>query len=174
MKDGTSATPSTDQESPRIPVLQMPSRRGQRRFTLLLGGAVVVLILVQALSSRPLPPPSHRTATAAVAGYLEGIEHSHLEEIREYLAPDQRASAAALLRAFTTQRAYITAPQVGYSDVGKRTAEVTISAEVCSAHAGGRIYSCNSVGRAPLGLPDQLSCVKVDGDWYVTTLFKPR
>lgn len=152
----------------------MASRRGQRRFTLLLGGLVIVLILIQVLGSHPLPPPSHRTAEGAVAGYLEGVEHTHLEEVRQYLAPSQRTKAAELLQAFASQRAYITAPQVGYSSLGKTTAEINISAEVCSPRSGTRIYSCTSVGRSPLGLPSQLKCVKLNGDWYVTTLFKPQ
>ena len=152
----------------------MPSRRGQRRFTLLLGGLVVLLILIQVLSSHPLPPPSHQTATGAVAGYLEGIEHNHLKEVRQYLAPSQRGEAGALLQAFATQRAYVTAPQVGFSDLGKTTAEVNITAEVCSPQSGTRIYSCTSIGRSPLGLPSQLKCVRVDGTWDVTTLFKPQ
>ncbi|MGC1183774.1 MAG: hypothetical protein WBA31_01300 [Candidatus Dormiibacterota bacterium] len=168
------SVPPPDHGQAALPVLRMPSGRGQRRFTLLLGGVVVVLILIQVLGSHPLPPPSHRTATGAVAGYLEGVEHTHLEEVRQYLAPSQRFKAKALLHALATHRAYITAPQVGYESLGKTSAEVNISVEVCAPQSGTRIYSCTSIGRSPLGLPSQLKCVRVDGEWYVTTLFLPQ
>lgn len=161
------------QQPSRPPQMGLPSRGGQRRFTYLLVGALAALIAIQVLTSHPLPTPSHQTAAAAVAGYLEGIQHKDLAEVRRYLVRDQRPQADTVLRAFAKAHAYITATNVGYIDTEKRTARVTLDLEVCSPQGSRRIYSCTSVARSPLGLPTELSCDKVDGLWYVTTLFKP-
>lgn len=155
------------------PVLRPPGRRGQRRFTLLLGGALVVLILIRLLTTHPLPAPSHHSSTGAVAGYLIGLEHNDVAEVGRYLAPAQESKASALVKAFTSRHAYIAAPALAFASQGPRRATITISLQVCFPLHGTKQYSCEPVGHAPLGLPDQLTCIRVNGAWYVTTLFKP-
>ncbi|HVB14436.1 MAG TPA: hypothetical protein VNH38_06755 [Candidatus Dormibacteraeota bacterium] len=158
---------------PAEPVLRPEGRRGHSRFLLLVGGGLAALILLRVATTHPFPPPSHQSSTAAVAGYLAGLEHHDLSELRSYLAPAQRAKASGLLQAFATHHVYISGPAAsGVSQVGNR-ATVIISLEVCFPLSGTRADSCESVDREPLGLPDQLTCIKVNGGWYVTTLFKP-
>lgn len=161
---------------PRLPPvtrMRPGGRSGQRRFTLLLVGALVVLILIRSLTTHPLPQPSHSTSTGAVAGYLIGLEHHDPGEVRRYLAPAQKSQASVLLKAFKSQHAYIVAPALAHVSQEQSRATVTISVQVCSHFNGTKEYTCQPVGQQPLGLPDELTCVKVDGAWYVTTLFKP-
>lgn len=108
-----------------------------------------------------------------MAGYLAGIERHNLRQVESYLAPSERAGAESVLQAFATQRAYISGPVASGLSQSATRATVALSVEVCSPLPGSRIFSCESVDREPLGLPRQMSCIKVDGKWYVTTLFKP-
>ncbi|MGH7667475.1 MAG: hypothetical protein ACREN1_09245 [Candidatus Dormibacteria bacterium] len=161
-------------ESPQpIPVMRMEDRRGHTRFLLLAGAALLVLILARIATSHPLPTPSHRSAEAAVAGYLDGLEHRNTGQVRRYLAPDRRSRAASLVRDLANQHTFISAPAAASVSQGQRRATVEISVEVCSPIPGHRGDSCVPVSHEPLGLPDELACVKVKGGWYVTTLFKP-
>lgn len=157
-----------------MPVLRPRSRRSQNRFTLLLIGALALLILIRVVGAHPLPKPSHLSPAAAVAGYLTGLEHRDLGEVRGYLAPAQRPQASSLLKGFARQRASIAAPALTEITQTHSRATVTISLQVCYQPPGGKPYTCEPVGHAPLGLPDQITCVELDGSWYATTLFKPN
>ncbi|MGC2192162.1 MAG: hypothetical protein WA751_07490 [Candidatus Dormiibacterota bacterium] len=152
-----------------------PARRGSNRsFTLLLAGLLVVLVVIRSVTTHPFPTASHQSPAAAVAGYLTGLEHKDVGQVRHYLAPAQKSQASAVVKAFTSRHAYIAAPALETYSQGSSKATVTFSLQVCSPLQGLKDYSCVPVARAPFGLPDQLTCAKVDGDWYVTTLLKPR
>jgi hypothetical protein len=171
---GPSSVPGKDTESPAaMPVLRPTGRISQRRFTLLIAAALGVLILIRLLTTHPLPAASHSSSTGAVAGYLIGLEHKDVSEVRGYLAPDRKSQAAALVKTFSSRRIYVTAPALSYVSQGQSQATITISAQICSPYQGTKEYTCESIGDSQLGLPDELDCVKVDGEWYVTTLFEP-
>ena len=161
--------------SPRgsLPVLHPVGRPSQRRFTLLLSGALVLLILIRLLSSHPLPTPSHGSSSAAAAGYLLGLEHNNVGQVRRYLAPAQKSQARALVEGLTSRHVHLEAPGLAFASQGATRATVTIALQVCTPLHTLRQYSCEPVNHLPLGLPDQLTCVKVQGDWYVATLFEP-
>lgn len=155
------------------PPLRPISRRSQNRVTLYIAGALALLVLVRVFQSHPLPQPSHQTPAAAVAGYLLGLERHNLGEVRSYLAPNQRSRAGGLLAALSHQRALITAPALAQIVQNQRTATVAISLQLCYRPPGHRHYLCGPLAHSPLGLPVQISCLKVGGRWYATTLFKP-
>ncbi|MGA7173102.1 MAG: hypothetical protein WCB86_01335 [Candidatus Dormiibacterota bacterium] len=174
MSDPPEGPAPLPQDQTGLPVLR-PARRGsQRRFTLLLSGALVVLILIRLLTTHPLPPPSHQSSGAAVAGYLIGLEHNDVTEVRRYLAPAEKSQASALVTAFTSRHDYIAAPALALVNQGKSKATVAISLQVCSPLPKTKEYTCQSLGHSTLGLPIQLSCARIDGEWYVTTIFKPE
>ncbi|HUY09096.1 MAG TPA: hypothetical protein VMW80_06555 [Candidatus Dormibacteraeota bacterium] len=173
MSDPPEDPASLPESQPGLPVLR-PARRGsQRRFTLLLSGALVVLILIRLLTTHPLPTPSHESSGGAVAGYLIGLEHSDVGEVRRYLAPAQKSQASAVVKALTSRHDYIAAPGLALVTQGKSRATVAITLEVCSPLPKAKEYDCQPLGHSTLGLPIQLTCAKVEGDWYVTTIFKP-
>ncbi|MGH7643652.1 MAG: hypothetical protein ACRENX_11720 [Candidatus Dormibacteria bacterium] len=164
---------STVAPLPQLTPLGPAGRIGQRRFTLLLAGALVVLILIRLLTTHPLPTPSHSSSTGAVAGYLVGLENSDVSQVRQYLAPAKKSQARAIVEAFKSRRAYVAAPALAYVEQEKSRATVTISLQVCAPFNGSKEYTCEPVAHEPLGLPDELTCIKVAGDWYVATLLKP-
>jgi hypothetical protein len=171
---GSSRVPEKAAQPPAaVPVLRPTGRISQRRFTLLIAAALGVLILIRLLTTHPLPDASHSSSTGAVAGYLIGLEHKDVNEVRGYLAPDRKSEAAAVVKSLTSRRVYVTAPALSYVSQGPSQATITISAQICSPYQGTKEYTCDSIGDSQLGLPDELDCVKVNGEWYVTTLFEP-
>ncbi|HEY6537647.1 MAG TPA: hypothetical protein VI138_01235 [Candidatus Dormibacteraeota bacterium] len=173
MSEQGSPPPGVARDRRGLPVLRPSSGRGERRFALILGGALLLFIVVQVFHSHPLPRPSHSSASAAVAGYLEGLQHKDVGEVRTYLAPAEKRQAASLLRGLASDHAFVTAPAESFVSQGKRSAQVTIVLQVCAPEKGFHTAVCNPIDHEPLGLPNQLDCVKVGGAWYVSTLLKP-
>lgn len=167
---GSQPEPGSPNPPPRLRPI---SRRSQNRVTLYIGGALVLLLLVRLIQSHPLPPPSHQSPAAAVAGYLLGIEQHNLNEVRSYLGPAQRSGAGALLRGLAQRHVSITAPVLSQVLQNQRSATVTISLQLCYRPKGHQHYLCGPLAHSPLGLPAQINCLKVGGNWYATTLFRP-
>jgi hypothetical protein len=149
------------------------SRRSQRQVTLTIVALLALLIGVRLLSTHPLPQPSHATPEAAVAGYVGGLERLDLKQVERYLAPVQRPHASSMLEALSRDHATIQAPSLSEVTEQGDQATVTLSLQVCYQNSGRRSYTCEPLDHAPLGLPTQIECQRLNGNWYASTLFKP-
>lgn len=160
-------------EEPSLPVFRPMSRRSQRQVTLTIVALLALLIGLRVLSTHPLPKPSHATPEAAVAGYFDGLERLNLKQVEIYLAPAQRPRASSMLKVLARDHVTIQAPGLSAITENGARATVAISLEVCYQTSGSKSYNCEPLDHGPLGLPEEINCQRLNGDWYTTTLFEP-
>jgi hypothetical protein len=156
----------------RLPVLRPTPKRAQRQITLTIAAVLVVLIAIRLLSTHPLPKPSHASPQGATAGYVLGLAHANLRQVENYLAPDKRKGAPSMLRQLAHEHAQLTVPTLSQVSENGNRATATISLEVCYGSRPKKLYTCEPLGHAPLGLPSQIALVKLGGSWYADSLFQ--
>jgi hypothetical protein len=150
-----------------------------RRLGLLGGLAGVAVAALAAGGSSPAGGPgSHDTPEGAVRGFLNAVAANDVTSALTWIPPKQRKAASGLLHGSEGVKVTFTVQHV---DVGSATidkehpeqAQVSIMGQASACVNGGSgdlsaLNTCFPFSKfAQTAGSDKVSCVRIDGQWYV-------
>jgi hypothetical protein len=152
---------------------------GVRRPWVLVAPATLALALLAGCGGSPAGGPgSHASPDGAVRGFLDAVAANNVPEALNWIPPSQRKQASTLLNG--SQGVKVTF-RVEHADVGAATidrvhpdqATVTVRGQASACVNGGSgdlaaLNTCFPFSKfAQTAGTDQVSCVRIDGQWYV-------